>query len=136
MFVVLYDFSDMPPNAQTFLRQRTFSVWRRACHSDEVNALPTCSRLDLLEVYNKVIIVYVVTLSTNGLSYMAISLAVSSPKLSGSRTSNRPLEGHGFDSHCGDSIICSELFNMRTGEKKFVVVVRCGLSFVSQCCHF
>ena len=36
MFVVLYDFSDMPPRAQTFLRQKTFSVWKRACHSDEV----------------------------------------------------------------------------------------------------
>ncbi|KAL9985842.1 hypothetical protein ACROYT_G008291 [Oculina patagonica] len=35
MFVVLYDFSDMPPKAQTFLRQRTFSVWRHACQSDE-----------------------------------------------------------------------------------------------------
>lgn len=35
MFVVLYDFSDMPPKAQTFLRQRTFSVWKQACHSEE-----------------------------------------------------------------------------------------------------
>ena len=41
MFVVLYDFSDMPPKAQTFLRQRTFSMWKRACHSDEVSAHPT-----------------------------------------------------------------------------------------------
>ena len=36
MFVVLYDFSDMPPKAQTFLRQRTFSVWRHSCQSGEV----------------------------------------------------------------------------------------------------
>ena len=36
MFVVLYDFSDMPPKAQTFLRQRTFSVWRHSCQSEEV----------------------------------------------------------------------------------------------------
>lgn len=35
MFVVLYDFSDMPPKAQTFLRQRTFSVWRHSCQSEE-----------------------------------------------------------------------------------------------------
>lgn len=35
MFVVLYNFSDMPPKAQTFLRQRTFSVWKRPCHSGE-----------------------------------------------------------------------------------------------------
>lgn len=35
MFVVLYDFSDMPPKSQTFLRQRTFSVWRHACQSTE-----------------------------------------------------------------------------------------------------
>lgn len=33
VFVVLYDFSDMPPKAQTFLRQRTFSVCKRTCHS-------------------------------------------------------------------------------------------------------
>ena len=36
MFVVLYDFSDMPPKAQTFLRQRTFSVCKRTCHSGKV----------------------------------------------------------------------------------------------------
>ncbi|KAK2565380.1 Protein FAM214A [Acropora cervicornis] len=33
VFVVLYDFSDMPPKAQTFLRQRTFSVCKRTSHS-------------------------------------------------------------------------------------------------------
>lgn len=36
MFVVLFDFSDMPPRSQTFLRQRTFSVWRHTCQSTEV----------------------------------------------------------------------------------------------------
>lgn len=35
MFVVLYDFNDMPPKSQTFLRQRTFSMWRHACQSNE-----------------------------------------------------------------------------------------------------
>lgn len=35
MFVVLFDFSDMPPRSQTFLRQRTFSVWRHTCQSTE-----------------------------------------------------------------------------------------------------
>ena len=35
MFVVMYDLSDMPPNSQTFLRQRTLYMPSDQCDSDE-----------------------------------------------------------------------------------------------------